>query len=80
MAHVYDTISRTQNAEVFQPLAAAGRWFYGVLEGLAKYSTGYKCAKEAARLSALSDEQLAKLGLERDEIVTFAFRRMSATF
>lgn len=80
MAHVYDTVSRTQNAEVFQPLTAVGRWFYGVLEGLAKYSTGYRCAQEASRLSALSDEQLAQRGLKRDEIVSHAFRRMSATF
>ncbi len=80
MAHVYDSVSRTQSTEVFQPLTAAGRWFYGILEGLAKYSTGYRCAKEASRLSALSDEQLEKLGLKRDDIVAYAFRRMSATF
>ena len=80
MAHVYDSISHVQSGESFQPLAALGRWFYGVLEGMAKFSTGYRCAQEASRLHALTDEQLEKIGLERDEIVAYAFRRVSTTF
>jgi uncharacterized protein YjiS (DUF1127 family) len=37
-------------------------------------STGYHCAKNAHRLMALSDQQLNEIGLQRDEIVRYAFR------
>jgi hypothetical protein len=33
-----------------------------------------RCGEEAQRLMALSDAQLARRGLKRDEIVSYAFR------
>ena len=44
------------------------------LNFLAAMSVGYRCAKEAVRLQALSDEQLKRLGISRDEVVDHAFR------
>ena len=80
MAHVYDSTSHSQLSDAVQPVSAFGRWFYGVLEGLAKFSTGYRCAQEATRLRALSDKQLDEIGLKREEIVAYAFRRASINF
>jgi len=38
-------------------------------------STVARCAREAERLSALSDAELAGMGLTRDRVVQHAFRR-----
>lgn len=40
-------------------------------------SPGGRAAARARRLAALSDEELARLGLERDQIVRFAFRDLT---
>lgn len=40
-----------------------------------RYATANRCRLEAERLALLSDAQLAEMGLKRDEIVTYAFRR-----
>jgi hypothetical protein len=45
---------------------------------LADSSTGMACAREADRLFALSDEELARLGLTRDRVINHAFRRYLA--
>ena len=50
------------------------RWVVDGLKTVSKFSSGYHCAKEASRLNELSDEQLAELGIKREEIVTHAFR------
>jgi hypothetical protein len=38
-------------------------------------SDAARCAREAERLLAKSDEELARLGLRRDEVVRHAFAR-----
>ncbi len=42
-------------------------------------SHGARCAEEAKRLFALSDEQLARRGLRRDEVIQHAFRGFMAS-
>jgi hypothetical protein len=42
---------------------------------LCQSSPAARCAEEAERLFALSDEDLAKLGLTRDRVIYHAFRR-----
>jgi hypothetical protein len=49
-----------------------GRVFDAVLEA----SPGMRCLREAERLSALPDSELARLGIARDDIVRHAFRRL----
>jgi hypothetical protein len=46
-----------------------------VFEILAATSDAARCAREAERLLAKSDEELARLGLRRDEVVRHAFAR-----
>lgn len=45
---------------------------------MAESSQGYACAREAERLSALSDAELARLGISRDRIFQHAFGRFMA--
>lgn len=45
---------------------------------LAENSTAMHCKREADRLSAMSDAELAGLGLTRDRIIAHAFRRYMA--
>lgn len=47
----------------------------GTFLALAEASQANRCRLEAERLSRLSDAELESLGLERDDIVTYAFRR-----
>lgn len=60
----------TPNAGVFSGLRNGLAGFFQVL---ARNSQGWACAREVERLSALSDAELAKLGLTRDRIVQHAF-------
>jgi hypothetical protein len=46
----------------------------GGLASLGRNSAGARCAREAARLSRLSDDELAAAGLSRDRILRHAFR------
>lgn len=55
-------------------LAGAGH----VVDVLADASHGARCAREAERLFALSDAELAKRGLRRDQVITHAFRSYMA--
>jgi hypothetical protein len=54
--------------------AGIGAGFAAVIQFLSDLSSARACGAEAQRLMALSDAQLAKRGLKRDEIVTYAFR------
>jgi hypothetical protein len=49
--------------------------FRAIGETLIGASTAARCAREAERLFELSDAELARLGLTRDQIVHHAFRR-----
>ena len=53
------------------PVLAAGRALYGVL---VTASRAAQCAREAERLFGLSDAELARQGLRRDQIVQHAFK------
>ena len=48
--------------------------FAAVMRFLGDLSNARRCAAQAERLMALSDSELARLGLKRDEIVAYAFR------
>ncbi len=50
-----------------------GAGFTMIFETLARTSRGARCAREAERLSALSDAQLARMGLKREDIIRHAF-------
>lgn len=65
----------TPRQSVLAPLAAAGRRFW---EFALTHSAGARCAREAERLSALSDAELARIGLRREDIVRHAFRRLAS--
>lgn len=52
--------------------------FRGAIDILAEASTGMACAREAERLFALSDKELALRGLTRDQIIPHAFARLLA--
>ena len=43
-------------------------------EVLVESNAGMRCSRKAERLQALSDADLAKLGIRRDQIVQHAFR------
>ena len=46
-----------------------------LLESIVKHSDGARCAAYAARLDALSDDELAARGIRRADIVRVAFAR-----
>ncbi len=46
---------------------------------LADNSEAMRCKREADRLFAMSDAELAGLGLTRDRVITHAFRRYMAS-
>jgi hypothetical protein len=60
-------------------LARIGGWLRGMAEIAADVSVGMRCAREAERLSALSDAELARRGLARDRIIEHAFRDFMST-
>jgi uncharacterized protein YjiS (DUF1127 family) len=49
-------------------LSTVMRWYE-------KHSDLGRCAAIASRLNAMSDQELASIGVERSQIVTLAFRR-----
>ena len=55
--------------------AGIGDAFVRAYVGLCKRSPAARCAQEAERLFALSDAELAKLGLTRDRVIHHAFRQ-----
>ncbi|EBA10345.1 hypothetical protein [Sagittula stellata] len=48
--------------------------FNGMMEGLARIAESSHRMKELERLQAMSDEQLAKRGLKREDIARHVFR------
>jgi len=48
--------------------------FSRFIDLLAETSQAMRCAREAERLSHLSDASLLRLGVKRDEIIQHAFR------
>ena len=55
-------------------LAAIGTGFVAVARFFCVLSKAHRCAQELERLTALSDADLARRGLKRDEIVSYVFR------
>lgn len=55
----------------FAPLHATWLWLGEFVGGTVH---ALRCAREAERLSGMSDAQLARRGIKRDEIVRHAFR------
>lgn len=55
-------------------LGRIGAGFAAVMRFLCTLSNARRCAFEAERLMALSDAELKRRGLRRDEIVAYAFR------
>jgi hypothetical protein len=71
-------MSTTTNA----PRSGAARWLARLgdrlgeaMDAVASASDAMRCKREAERLLALSDAELATLGLTRDRVVQHAFRR-----
>jgi hypothetical protein len=56
------------------PLAGIGARFMSGVKAISNASRGARCLREAERLSRLSDDELARRGLKRDQIVQHAFR------
>jgi uncharacterized protein YjiS (DUF1127 family) len=56
-------------------LRRIGVGFVKMLEAMMKGGQANQCRLEAERLSGFSDAQLAKLGIERDQIMYHAYRR-----
>lgn len=54
--------------------AGIGAGFAAVMRFLCDLSNARRCGAEVQRLMALSDADLARRGIKRDEIVTYAFR------
>jgi len=55
--------------------AGVGTAITAIGETIANASQAARCAREAERLFALSDLELARRGLARDQIIQHAFRR-----
>ncbi len=51
-----------------------GRFAHGVAEGFAAFAMARSRMHEIERLNAKSDEELARIGLERDQIARHVFR------
>ena len=60
-------------------LAALGEAVVTCVEFLARHSIPARCAAEADRLFALSDEELARLGLTRDRVIRARFPPLPLT-
>jgi hypothetical protein len=54
--------------------AGIGAGFAAVMRFLCDLSNARRCALELERLTSLSDAQLERRGLKRDEIVHYVFR------
>lgn len=55
-------------------LGRIGAGFAAVMRFLCDLSNAGRCAAQVERLMALPDAELNRLGLKRDEIVSYAFR------
>ena len=55
-------------------LAVLKMGFAAVMRFLCDLSEARRCALELQRLTALSDAELARRGIRRDEIVSYVFR------
>jgi hypothetical protein len=69
------TIPSTPLRDAGKAIAARiGAGFAAVMRFLCDLSNARQCAAEVQRLMALSDAELERRGLKRNEIVTYAFR------
>lgn len=68
MAQVSTNIQSTASGGFFRRLGA------GILAGFESLAEASSRRDQILRLQAKSDADLAKLGIERDEIVTYVFR------
>ncbi len=59
-------------------LGRLGETLRSVVAAFANASTGMACAREAERLFAMSDAELARRGLTRDRVIPHAFARYLA--
>lgn len=71
MAYAHD-VHTARGPNILQRIGAG---FASMLESLMHAGQANECRLEAERLAGLSDAQLAKMGLERDQIMYHAFRR-----
>ncbi len=67
----HTTIANTASRNEFSAPRAA---LEGIITFLAQTSQAMACAREAERLSRLSDGELYRLGVKRDEVIPHAFR------
>lgn len=67
------TTTGYQGRSFFASLRAAGHWVADVFGATAE---AVRCAREVERLSAMSDAELARRGIKRQEIVNHAFRTL----
>lgn len=67
------TTQTTTQSAARAPFASLGQKLLGILEILSNGSRLAGAAKEAERLFSLSDAELARRGLKRDEIVQHVF-------
>jgi hypothetical protein len=56
-------------------LAAIGEFFARIVDALVAASAAGRCAHEVERLMAMSDAELARRGIKREDIVRHAFAR-----
>lgn len=69
MTHM--TLAKAGPRNEFSGPRAALEW---IISFLAQTSQAMGCAREAERLSRLSDAELYRLGVKRDEVIQYAFR------
>jgi hypothetical protein len=55
-------------------LVSLGDTLAAIADTLAETGDLARCSREAERLFALSDEELARRGLTRDRVINYAFR------
>ncbi|MGR3562750.1 MAG: DUF1127 domain-containing protein [Heliomarina sp.] len=63
----------THGADVSAVPGAFSRFFNAVLNGMTSIAENHPKMRQAAALQAMSDEELAKRGLKRDDIVKKVF-------
>lgn len=62
------------NAEPRRSLSWPRAALESIIRFMAETSQAMDCAREAERLSRLSDAELYRLGVKRDEVIQHAFR------
>jgi hypothetical protein len=68
------TTSTARSGPIRSVLAGLGAGLERWMEAAASYSMAARCARHAEHLLSLSDEELARRGLTRDQILHHAFR------